>query len=117
MKKLAILATHPIQYQVPWFQALSRRPDVNVKVFYSMLPDRQQQGAGFGVSFDWDIPMFEGYAFEALENQARSPGLARFFGTNTPGIYAHLARSRPDAVIITGWQSWSLLQGLWACMR
>ncbi len=117
MKKLAILATHPIQYQVPWFQALSAEPDVSVKVFYSMLPDRQQQGTGFGVSFEWDIPMFEGYAFEVLENKARLPGLGRFFGTNTPEVYAQLARSRPDAVIITGWQSWSLLQGLWACMR
>ncbi len=117
MKTLAILATHPIQYQVPWFQALSIVPDLNVKVLYSMLPDRQQQGTGFGVSFEWDIPMFEGYAFEVLENKARLPGLGRFFGTNTAGVYAQLARSRPDAVIITGWQSWSLLQGLWACMR
>lgn len=117
VRRLAVLATHPIQYQVPWFQALSNRPDLSVKVFYSMLPDRQQQGTGFGVSFEWDIPMFEGYQFEALENKARSPGLGRFFGTNTPSVYAQLARSRPDAVIITGWQSWSLLQGLWACMR
>ena len=117
MKKLAILATHPIQYQIPWFRALSDRPAFSVKVYFSMLPDQQQQGTGFGVPFEWDIPLFKGYMWQALENKARVPGLGRFFGTNTPGIYAELARSRPDAVIITGWQSWSLLQGLWACIR
>ena len=117
MKKLVILATHPIQYQVPWLQLLSTRPEFSVKVYFSMLPNQQQQGTGFGVPFEWDIPMLEGYVWEVLENKARSPGLGRFFGTNTPGIYAELARSKPDAVIITGWQSWSLLQGLWACMR
>lgn len=117
MKKLAILATHPIQYQIPWFRALSDRPEFSVKVYFSMLPDQQQQGTGFGVPFEWDIPMFEGYVWEVLENKARVPSLGQFIGTNTPGIYAELARSKPDAVIITGWQSWSLLQGLWACMR
>ena len=82
-----------------------------------MLPDVQQQGAGFGVPFAWDIPMFEGYAWEAFENRSRSPGLGHFFGTNTPSVHAALARDRPDAVIVTGWQSWSLLQGLRACVR
>lgn len=117
MKKLAILATHPIQYQIPWFRALSDRPELSVKVYFSMLPDQQQQGTGFGVPFEWDIPMFEGYVWQALENKARAPSLGRFFGASTPGIYAELVRSKPDAVIITGWQSWSLLQGLLACMR
>ena len=117
MKNLVILATHPIQYQVPWFQMLSKRSDVNIRVLYSMLPDRHQQGAGFGVPLEWDIPMFEGYVWEALENKSRSPGLSHFFGTNTPGVYASLAHTRPDAVIVTGWQSLSLIQGLWACLR
>lgn len=117
MRKLAILATHPIQYQVPWFRGLANRSDLALKVYYSMLPDGKQQGVGFGVAFQWDIPMFDGYAWEVLENTSRSPELERFFGANTPAIGAVLARDRPDAVIITGWHSWSMLQGLWACVR
>lgn len=115
--KVAILTTHPIQYQVPWFQALAAQPGLSVQVYYSLLPDQQQQGVGFGVSFNWDIPIFEGYSWAALENMARKPGLGTFFGASTPGILATLARNRPDAVIITGWQSFSLVQGLWACLR
>ena len=111
------MTTHPIQYQVPWFQALASHDELSVRVYYSMLPDQQQQGIGFGVSFTWDIPMFEGYQWLALTNVSRKPGLGRFFGTNTPGIHEVLAADRPDAMIIMGWQSLSLLQGLWACLR
>lgn len=115
--KVAILATHPIQYQIPWFQALAAQPGLSVQVYYAMLPDQQQQGIGFGVSFNWDIPMFEGYSWTALENVSRKPGLGTFFGASTPGIGETLTANRPDAMIITGWQSFSLLQGLWACKR
>ncbi len=117
MKKtrLAIVATHPIQYQVPWFQGLAARSDVELKVYFALLPDPAQQGGGFGVPFQWDIPMLEGYAWEALENTRSRPDLARFFGSSTPGIYQVLDRERPDAVIITGWNAWPLLQALWAC--
>lgn len=115
--KLAILATHPIQYHVPWFQGLAARPELELKVFFSMLPNRQQQGVGFGVPFKWDIPMLEGYAWEVLANTSRSPALGRFFGANTPGVYQALEKFRPGAAIVTGWQSLSLAQGLWACLR
>ena len=115
--KVAIMATHPIQYQVPWFRALAANEMLSVQVYFSMLPDQQQQGIGFGVNFKWDIPLFEGYRWSALKNVARTPGLGRFFGTSTPGIHAALAADRPDAMIVTGWQSFSLLQGIWACLR
>jgi len=115
--KVAIMATHPIQYQVPWYQHLTAQPGVAPHVYYAVLPTRQQQGIGFGVSFAWDIPMFEGYGWSQLENRAGKPGLGSFFGANTPGIHAALAANRPDVAIITGWQAYTLLQGIWACMR
>ena len=46
--KIAIFATHPIQYQVPWFQRLAAQPGVDLKVYYALIPDAQQQGIGFG---------------------------------------------------------------------
>ncbi len=62
--------------------------------------------------------MFEGYSWSGPgECGACKPDLDTFFGIDTPGIGAVLAADRPDAVIITGWQSLSLIQGLWACMR
>jgi glycosyltransferase involved in cell wall biosynthesis len=113
---LAIVATHPIQYQIPWFQELSKLPEVKLRIYYALLPDKGQQGAGFGVPFVWDIPMLEGYEWVALANTARKPSLSKFFGSRTPSIKAVLSQNRPDAVIITGWNAYSLLQALWACM-
>lgn len=113
---LAIVATHPIQYQIPWFHELSRIPGLKLKVYYALLPDRNQQGAGFGVPFQWDIPMLEGYEWEALPNASRNPSLRGFFASSTPSIRAVLAKSRPDVVVLTGWNAFPLLQALWACM-
>lgn len=115
--RLAIVATHPIQYQVPWFQGLAARSDLELKVYFALLPDPAQQGVGFGVPFSWDIPMLEGYAWEVLKNRRARPELGRFFGSSTPGIFHALRRDRPDAVIINGWNAWPLLQALWACER
>lgn len=115
--KVFIIATHPIQYQVPWFRMLAARKEISLKVFYAILPDQQQQGGGFGIPFSWDIPMLEGYEWQALPNSVRSPSLHGFFGSSTPAILSIFRRERPDAVIITGWQSLPLLQALWACIR
>ena len=81
--KLAVFATHPVQYTVPWFQALARQRGCELKVYYGMVPDAQQQGHGFGVNFEWDSPLFEGYQWEVLANRRASPGLDGFFRLTT----------------------------------
>jgi glycosyltransferase involved in cell wall biosynthesis len=115
--KVGIIATHPIQYQVPWFQRLARMDSIQLKVYYALIPNSEQQGVGFGEAFTWDLPLLEGYEWELLTNHRRDPRLGSFFGLSTPGILSVLRRDRPDAVIITGWNSLPLLQTLWACMR
>ena len=115
--RLGIVATHPVQYHVPWFRGLAARPDLDLKVYFALLPDAAQQGIGFGIPFKWDIPMLEGYSWEALPNVRSHPKLGRFFGSSTPGIYDALRRDKPDAVVITGWNAWPLLQTLRACAR
>ena len=81
--RLAVFATHPIQYHVPWFRALAARPEIALEVLYAHLPEPQQQGAGFGVPFQWDIPMLDGYPWRRLANARRAPELSRFFGSST----------------------------------
>lgn len=115
--RLAIFATHPIQYQVPWFCALARRADVALKVFYAHLPAPREQGSGFDVPFQWDIPLLDGYAWQRLENARRAPGLSRFSSSSTPAIAELLRRERPDAVLLTGWNALPLVQALWGALR
>jgi glycosyltransferase involved in cell wall biosynthesis len=114
--RLAIVTTHPVQYQVPWYRALANRPGVDLSVLYAMIPDSRQQGAGFGVEFQWDIPLLDGYRHEVLTNVAAAPSVTTFFGCDTPELAERL-RGRFDCVIVNGWVSKVCLQALWTCRR
>jgi glycosyltransferase involved in cell wall biosynthesis len=113
--KLGILTTHPIQYQVPWFRLLARTPGVDLTVYYCQIPDARQQGDGFGVSFQWDVPLLDGYSHRVLRNVARQASVSHFDGCNTPEIRSIVAREGFDAFIVNGWVVRSCLQALFAC--
>ena len=115
--RVAFFATHPIQYQVPWFRALAARQDLALKVYFGQVPDAKQQGVGFGVDFQWDIPLLEGYQSEILDNVAQPPALATFGGCDTPEVDRRLREWKPDIAVLTGWQSKMLVQAWWACSR
>jgi glycosyltransferase involved in cell wall biosynthesis len=107
--------THPIQYYSPWFANLSRR--IPLKVFYAHRQDAQGQArAGFGVGFDWDVPLLEGYEHEFLRNVSGRPGLDSFWGCDTPDIGVILRRGRFGAALLFGWNKKSYLQG-WRAAR
>jgi glycosyltransferase involved in cell wall biosynthesis len=115
-KRLAILTTHPIQYQAPWFRALAAHPDLEVEVFFAhKATPEEQAAAGFGVKFDWDIPLLDGYRFRFLKNVAKRPGLRDFFGLDTPEVGDVVRQGRYDAVLVNGWHYKSAWQGIWAC--
>lgn len=115
--RLGIVATHPVQYQVPWYRALAGQPEVDLTVYYALLPSPEQQGVGFGVEFAWDVPLLDGYRWVELPNVARAPSLGGFLGSRTPDLERVLARDRPEAVIVSGWHALPLLQAIRACGR
>jgi glycosyltransferase involved in cell wall biosynthesis len=115
--RVALIATHPIQYQVPWFRALAARPELDLKVLYGLMPDATQQGVEFGIGFQWDIPLLDGYQWDVLRNVALRPSLGSIGGCDTPGVSDALQTWAPDAVILTGWHSKMLIQAWWASLR
>jgi len=116
--KIGILATHPIQYYVPWYKALAEHPSINAKIFYChrQTPENQAQ-AGFGVKFKWDVPFFEGYEYSFLPNKAAIPRVDTFFGCDTPEIKEIIAKERFDAFIVHGWRVKSFWQAIIACWK
>ena len=65
---LAILTTHPIQYQVPIWKGLAARENIPFKVFY--MSDQGLEARfdpGFGKSLSWDIDLLGGYECEFLD--------------------------------------------------
>ena len=76
--KLAVVSTHPIQYHAGWFRALAACPDLGVHVYYcQQATPRDQARAGFGVEFDWDVPLLEGYSYSFLKNVGDPPDRGR----------------------------------------
>jgi len=116
--RLAIIATHPIQYHAPWFRALAERPEIDLDVFYCHRATPQEQaGAGFNVEFDWDVSLLDGYAHRFLRNVARKPSLNGFTGLDTPEISDIVKAKHFDAVIVNGWNYKSAWQTMRACWR
>jgi len=100
--RLAVVASHPVQYHSPWYRKLATYVDLHV--FYAHRATAEDQAhAGFDVPFEWDIDLLGGYAYSWLPNRAHRPGSERFFGCDTPSIYTELRAQRFDAVLVTGW--------------
>jgi len=114
--RLAVAASHPVQYQAPWYRALSSLVDVKVFFAHRMTPD-DHAGAGFGIGFEWDTPILDGYDFQWLENVAPAPGVDRFRGCNTPGIRMELEKGAFDALVVNGWHLLSYWQAIRAARR
>lgn len=114
MRRVAVVASHPIQYQAPWFRALARVCDLTV-LFCHRQDGEGQARAGFAEPFEWDVPLLDGYRSEWLENVSGTPGVDRFGGCDTPGIKGRLAQGQFDACIVSGWYLKGYLQAIRAC--
>ncbi|MGE0704376.1 MAG: glycosyltransferase family 4 protein, partial [Vicinamibacterales bacterium] len=110
------VASHPIQYQAPWYRELAKVLDL--EVFFCHEQDAQGHAdAGFGVPFEWDVPLLEGYRHRWLRNVSSTPGVSRFSGCDTPEIAGVLATGGFDACIVNGWYLKSYVQAIRACRR
>ena len=61
MRRLAILSTHPIQYNAPFFRMLDEDPTLRVLVFFSKTSVQVKFDPDFQREIVWDIPVTEGY--------------------------------------------------------
>src|SRR5258708_2145990 len=114
--RLAVVASHAIQYHAPLFRALSSRVDLTV-FFAHRATQLDQARAGFGVGFDWDVDLFSGYESVFLRNAAKHPGVDRFAGCDTPEIGAQLTKRAFDAVLVHGWHLKAYFQAVFAAKR
>ena len=115
--RVLIVATHPIQYQVPWFRALANVATIDLSVLYIQRPDAAQQGVGFDIPFEWDIPLLEGYGWTQAPDVRGRGGLTGFFASRLAHPSRLLRDLTPDALLLTGWHAWPLLQLLLAARR
>jgi glycosyltransferase involved in cell wall biosynthesis len=102
---LAILTTHPIQYQVPLWQALARDGRVPFEVWYltdhGTRPSRDRE---FGQTFAWDIETLSGYAHRFLDVGERATPSSFWKCRLRERLRDRLRASYASALWIQGWQ-------------
>lgn len=113
--KLAVVSTHPIQYNAPWFQLLSEEEGVEVKVFYTweQSENSEKYDPGFGRVVKWDIPLLTGYDYSFVKNISTQPGSHHFKGIDNPSLNKEIENWGAEAVLVFGWAFKSHLK----CLR
>ena len=113
MKRLAIITTHPIQYNAPMFKMLAERGHIEVKVFYTWGEAAiNKYDPGFGKHIEWDIPLLKGYSFCFVKNIAAVPGSNSFKGIDNPTLIKEVKNWKADVVLVYGWSFKSHLKAI-----
>jgi glycosyltransferase involved in cell wall biosynthesis len=104
MRKLAIIATHPVQYYAPWFRFLANNSGLITKVFY--LHDAHVASSvdpGFKVAFEWDVPLLDGYDHEFIQ---KGESRGRFDAWRaSDALLSAVKTYNPQIVFLTGYNN------------
>ncbi|HLZ89181.1 MAG TPA: hypothetical protein VKQ52_18120, partial [Puia sp.] len=98
--RLAIVSTHPIQYNAPWFRELASKIELMVFYTWSQSKEGAKYDPGFGRVITWDIPLLEGYPYTFVENISPEPGTHHFRGIVNPSLNETIGEWQPDAILI-----------------
>ncbi len=103
--KLAILTSHPIQYQTPLFRKIARHPKIDLTVYFCCdYGVKEKKDSEFKKTFKWDIPLLEGYKYRFLKNWSLNPK-PTFLGQINFEIIKELSKNKFDIILINGWMS------------
>lgn len=105
MKRLAIITSHPIQYNAPLFSLLHHRQAINIKVFYTWGEAvlEKKYDPGFNSTIEWDLPLLSGYNFQFVKNTSTTPGSHHFNGIINPTLIGDIKTFEADALLVFGW--------------
>jgi glycosyltransferase involved in cell wall biosynthesis len=114
LRRLAIITTHPIQYNAPVFKMLHERGNIEIRVFYtwSQSANGELYDPGFKKNITWDLPLLQGYPFTFVNNVSTDPGSHRFSGIDNPTLKAEVTEYEPDAIMVYSWNFKSHLQAM-----
>src|SRR6266513_4174098 len=102
---LAILTTHPIQYQVPLWQELAKDGRVPFEVWYltshATQPSHDRE---FGKKFAWDLDVLAGYEHRFLDVAAGATPSSFWKCRLKEKLRDRLRKEKVRALWINGWQ-------------
>ena len=94
MPRLAILSTHPIQYNAPLFRMLHEDDGIDLQVFFSKTWDQVKFDPDFQREVTWDIPVTEGYEHVTHDASSRR---------GRTELSLAIQNFNPHALLIYGW--------------
>jgi glycosyltransferase involved in cell wall biosynthesis len=114
--RVAIVASHVIQYQDPFFRLLAADPDIDLTVLYlSNAGAQTYRDKDMGTTLQWDVELLTGYRHVFLRNLATDSNRGWTRHIN-PGVVPALLRGHFDMVIfMLGWGSISAMLGIITC--
>ncbi len=113
MFRLAYIVTHPIQYQAPLLRHLAVGEDIELQVFFlSDFSLHSHYDAAFTKTFQWDVPLTKGYAFEVLPRWFIGPSTPMRSRWPVAGLRSRLRAGRFDAIWVHGWGHVGLRQAV-----
>lgn len=115
---LAILTTHPIQYQVPLWKALAQEGKVPFEVWYlSNHGTQASYDTEFKHTFAWDLDMLSGYQYRFLSVNENA-SVNQFWKLRIEESLTHLFReNQVKALWIQGWQVFAYWQSVWSAYQ
>jgi glycosyltransferase involved in cell wall biosynthesis len=114
VKRIAVVASHVIQYQDPFFKLLASDAELDVTVLYcSRAGLDDYRDSEMQTTLRWDLDLLHGYRSIFMRNFGHGDGYMRLIN---PGVVRHITSGRYDAVIfMLGWGSITSLLGVAAC--
>jgi glycosyltransferase involved in cell wall biosynthesis len=112
IRKLAVLATHPVQYQCPLWASVSRSGDLKLKVFFgSDFSIRGYTDTDFTTHVAWNRELLQGFDYAFTGDESLHPLLFRA----GKSLYDALDAYQPTDVLLNAYMPLFYWQGLrWA---
>lgn len=103
--RVAVFATHPIQYQAPLWRRLAAQPDFKLHAFFGTdMSVRGYKDREFGITVTWDTPLLEGYTSSFLSTDSNIQQVS-FRRPTARGLLKRLREFKPDVAVMTAYLS------------
>ena len=115
---LAIVTTHPIQYQVPLWQTLAKNGSIPFEVWY--LTDhgtRSSYDQEFATTFAWDVDTLTGYPYRFLSAPRKAKPTSFWACRFREKLGDRICQSGVKQIWIQGWQVAAYWQAAWAAKQ
>ncbi len=101
--RLAVCATHPIQYQAPVWRRLAAMPNMTFHAYFGTdMSVRGYRDKEFGTRVEWDTPLVAGYPHTFLSTDPRIQRVGLWQPAAT-GLDRVFRAFRPDVVLLTAY--------------